>query len=216
MNLNDIKWAYHVKLREKLNPYFASGRVKKLNNPNFTILSNNCWGGHVYRYFGLPYQSPTIGVYFFAEDYLRFVKNYTYYLKLPLKFIPLEESVHREALKDRNEINVPIGKLDDIEIIFLHYKTQDEAFEKWTRRVSRINWNNIFIKNSAQNGCTEEMVDEFDNIESSSKLIFVGKKLPGVQSAVLYGKDSGKLDVTDDIIYFNRYINLVKWLNRQI
>ncbi|WP_113846262.1 DUF1919 domain-containing protein [Enterococcus durans] len=25
------------------------------------IISNNCWGGHVYRYFGMKYLSPAIG-----------------------------------------------------------------------------------------------------------------------------------------------------------
>lgn len=34
-----------VKIREKLNPYFAKCRINKLNNKDFTIISNNCWGG---------------------------------------------------------------------------------------------------------------------------------------------------------------------------
>lgn len=34
-----------VKIREKLNPYFAKCRRNKLNNKDFTIISNNCWGG---------------------------------------------------------------------------------------------------------------------------------------------------------------------------
>lgn len=211
-----INWAVHVNLREKLNPFLAPRRARKLINPNFTILSNNCWGGAVYRYFGLPYRSPTIGLYFFADDYLQFVKDYTYYLNQPLQFIPAGQSKHFDELVKRGEEKVPIGKLDDVEIVFLHYKTQKEALDKWMRRVSRINWDNIFIKNSAQNGCTEEMVYEFDKIDSTAKLIFIGTKLQGVQSAVLYGKDRKTIDVPDDIVHFNKYIDLAKWLNRLV
>lgn len=34
-----------INIREKLNPYFAKYRRNKLKNKNFTIISNNCWGG---------------------------------------------------------------------------------------------------------------------------------------------------------------------------
>lgn len=34
-----------VKLREELNPYFAKFRIKRLKTKDFTIISNNCWGG---------------------------------------------------------------------------------------------------------------------------------------------------------------------------
>lgn len=34
-----------VKIREKLNPVFAPFRRKKLIADDFTIISNNCWGG---------------------------------------------------------------------------------------------------------------------------------------------------------------------------
>lgn len=36
---------YKLKIRKKLNPLFAKSRRLKLNNNDFTIISNNCWGG---------------------------------------------------------------------------------------------------------------------------------------------------------------------------
>ena len=68
------------KLREYTNPWFASVRRMKLNRADFTIISNNCWAGSVYRYFGLPYLSPTAGLYFFASDYIKFVSNLQHYV----------------------------------------------------------------------------------------------------------------------------------------
>lgn len=37
-----------------------------------------------------------------------------------------------------NNITYPIGKLEDLEIHFLHYKTENEAREKWERRTLRM------------------------------------------------------------------------------
>lgn len=54
------------------NKILATSRRAKLTNTDFSIISNNCWGGHVYRRYGLPYTSPTVGMYFFSEDYINF------------------------------------------------------------------------------------------------------------------------------------------------
>lgn len=55
--------------------WLSKVRRSKIKNKDFTIISNNCWGGYVYRYYGLEYNSPTIGGYFFSEDYIKFLKN---------------------------------------------------------------------------------------------------------------------------------------------
>ena len=34
------------KIDEKTRNIFASNRKKQLNNSDFTIISNNCWGGN--------------------------------------------------------------------------------------------------------------------------------------------------------------------------
>ena len=119
-----------VKIREKLNPYLAKYRRRKLNNKNFTIISNNCWGGHVYRYFNLPYDSPTIGLYLFSADYIKFIGNLKYYIEKEITFINYKDSKYKDELVKYNQVNIPIGKLDDIEIIFLHYQSEDEARTK--------------------------------------------------------------------------------------
>lgn len=138
-----LLYKFVVDYREKKNPKHAIQRQNLLKGKSFTVLSNNCWGAHVYRFFSLPYLTPTIGLYFFPEDYLKFIKDYKKYLSLELIFIPWEKSKYANILKERKQTNVPIGLLDDIEIVFLHYKTADEAYEKWNRRLARINWNHI-------------------------------------------------------------------------
>lgn len=96
-----------IKGREFLNPYLAPLRRRLLLIKGgvlpFTIISNNCWGGHVYRYFDLPYDSPTIGLYFFSSDYLKFVSNLHFYLNQELQFISYTESKYKEPLIIRGE-----------------------------------------------------------------------------------------------------------------
>lgn len=42
---------FRLELREKIgNPILGWYRRKRLNNSKFTIISNNCWGAHVYRF----------------------------------------------------------------------------------------------------------------------------------------------------------------------
>ena len=66
---------------------------------------------------------------------------------------PFYDSKFKNILIKKKQHHVPTGLPDDVEIIFLHYPTFEEAKENWNRRVERINWD-IFIKNSQQNGCT--------------------------------------------------------------
>ena len=146
--------------------------LKRVKSRDFTIISNNCWAGSVYRYFHMPYLSPTVGLYFFAEDYLKFVSDLHYYLEKRLHFIPAKESQYAEVLAKRNHLHVPVARLGDIEVIFLHYRTEDEAREKWERRVQRMNWDNIFIKFSRMNLCTDEHIQAFSELPFQNKFVF--------------------------------------------
>lgn len=146
--------------------------LKRVKSRDFTIISNNCWAGSVYRYFDMPYLSPTVGLYFFADDYLKFVSDLQHYLELELRFIPAKESRYAQELAMRNQLHVPVGVLDDIEVIFLHYPTEKEAKEKWERRVQRINWDNVFLKFSRMNNCSEEHIQQFLELPFCNKFVF--------------------------------------------
>lgn len=179
---NKAKYSFVEKCMNKLrhsklynNSFTCSLRRKKLNNTDFTIISNNCWGGICYEFFGLKKLSPTVGCYFFSSDYLKFVGNLRHYLSQKLVIISAKESVHYESLLNKNETNVPVGRLDDIEVVFLHYRNADDAVEKWNRRCKRINWNNLIIKYSNMNEASQDDVKLFLNLEilNSKKLCFL-------------------------------------------
>ena len=186
-------------------------RRKFLKDKNFTIISNNCFGGGVYQYFDLPYNSPTVGLYFFAKDYIKFLKNIKYYLNLELKFISCEESKNYIYLTEDSK-KVPIGILDDVEIVFLHYKSEKEAFEKWERRKKRINWDRLVVKFNDQNNATEEDIKEFDNLDYKNKLCFVANPVEETKNVIVFREFLGQKYV-QDFNEWKRHINIIKYLN---
>ncbi|MCC8114491.1 MAG: DUF1919 domain-containing protein, partial [Bacteroidales bacterium] len=216
MDLKALEGKIRVNVREKLNPYLSKFRKKKLRRPEFTIISNNCWAGHVYRYYGIPYLTPTVGLFFMADDYIRFVSNLKHYINQSdnLTFKPTSKKLEEKADRLRKELNLscPIGFIDDVMIVFLHYKTEDEAYHKWTRRAKRVVWDNILIKFSEQNECLPEHLKAFDALEHESKFCFVSDKM-GLDSEIWFKECSGKGQIPNDTTNFRKYINLTKWLN---
>ncbi len=202
------------KFREETNPLFAKNRRQRLNRCDFSIISNNCWAGSVYRYFGLPYQSPTEGLYFFASDYVRFSANLRHYLVAPLEFIDVHESLHYDVLESRGETGKPIALIDDVEIVFLHYPTVKEASEKWYRRVERVNWDNLFIKFSQMNNCTDEDLRKFDEIDFPNKLCFTSRPHPDLHCAAFHPASVYDGQILNDTDRFSQGFNLYNWLNR--
>ena len=157
---------FYIKITNKI-------RRKQINCDNFTIISNNCWGGTVYQSYGLKYNTPTVGMFFLAEDYIKFVYNIKEYLSYELEFIEPKESKHTG--KSIESLTYPIGKLKDIELHFMHYKTNEEAKEKWERRCKRINWDKMLFKFSNQNLCNKEHIEQFLKLPVKNKICFVNK-----------------------------------------
>lgn len=214
----DIKSLYNRtqhKLVEKTNPYLG-GLRRRMGGVNFdfTIISNNCWAGSVYRWFHLPYMTPTAGLYFFADDYLKFLKELEHNCSIEVKQIPLENSKYRDKLIAKGQQYVPIGLIGDVEVVFLHYPTFDEAKEKWERRCRRICWDRLIIKNTEMNGCTPEMIAEFDSLPFDRKFIFTTRDY-GIESQVVFKEYLGQAQIKDDTTLFNKYIDLTKLVKGQ-
>lgn len=193
----------------------ANLRKKKLKSVDFTIISNNCWGGDVYRYFGLPYLSPMAGLYFFADEYIRMLKNLKYYLSLPLHFISVEESKYKDELVRLNQQDKIIGKLGDVEIVFLHYPTQEEAREKWERRAKRINYDNLIVKFSRQNLCTDEHIEIFSQLPYEKKIFFDNMDTTDKYPFSIYYKGQENIGyLRDDISQYRKYVDILEFINK--
>lgn len=99
----------------------ARNMREQLVNPSFTIISNNCWGGMIYESYQLKKQSPTVGVFLMADDYIRFISQLREYLSEDLEFILPTESKWKDAPEvggDKRFGSYPIGRIKDVEIFF--------------------------------------------------------------------------------------------------
>ena len=207
---------YIDKFKRKVNKKIYNikrNRVRKaVKCKDFTVISNNCWAGKVYQYLDLPYLSPTAGLYFFAEDYLRFLSDLKYYLSLDLQFISVEESKYSELLKKRNQTYVPIGKLDNVEIVFLHYKSESEAKEKWDRRKQRVNYDKLSVKLSNMNLCSEKHMEEFSALPYENKILLNIRKKPKYDCEIYWAGKKSQTEVLNDTEPFPGNLSLKKIL----
>ena len=139
---------------------------RQITNENFSIICQNCIGGKIYHSLGRKFLSPTINMAFDGPDFIRFVTNLEKYLNRELV-----ESVSRE-------VNYPVGRIDDVEIQFVHYKTFEEAKEKWEDRKQRINLNNIYVIATDRDGMgNEECMKAFDKLPYK-KIMYTSKEYP--------------------------------------
>lgn len=158
--MNEIK-----KLLKPLYHWFV--RLSKwkrrigLKCTDFTIISNNCTGGYVYQYFGIPYKTPTEGLYFTTEDYLKLLERPEYYFKHEVKLVDSQRSTLAKMGRD---ICYPVGLIDDVEIYFMHYPDPEEALSKWYRRASRMNFKKLFFLLTETELTTEDHIKRFSNL----------------------------------------------------
>lgn len=170
---------FRLKVKGFIRKKFARFRKKAIDFSDFTIISNNCWGGMTYENYGLQKNSPTVGLFFMAGDYIKFISNLKEYLNTDFVFIKPEESQYVDYLKkDPKFMSYPIGKLKDIEVMFNHYQSEAEARKKWNRRCLRINWDKILVKFNDQNGCSIEHINTYSKLPYKNKLFFTVKDWP--------------------------------------
>jgi uncharacterized protein (DUF1919 family) len=199
---------------ESKNKIFARYYRSKLRNKDFSIICNNCVAGLIYQKFGLPYLTPTVGLFFYSEDYIKFLENFEYYVLKSLKFTTV--SKHPESNVLLNKKHYPIGLLDDeIEVHFMHYKTPEEALEKWNRRKMRIDLTNLFFIYSDRDNFREEFLKTYEKLPFKHK-IFLSSKPREQKDFVVFVKDYEKetqVGESEHNCKYLKYIDIVKWLN---
>ena len=200
---------------------FAPYQRRNLRNHDFTIISNDCIAGGIYQKLGLKYTTPTIGTFFFAEDYIKFLENFEYYLKQTPTFIKKSrhaeaDSLYPQLIQARKNNPYPIGLLgNNVEIHFLHYLNKIEALNKWQQRVKRINIENLFIIYSDKYRFREEYLDRFEKLPFKHKIFFSATPRRDSELTVFLQYYADKTEVGD--LYkrksYEKSFDTIKWLN---
>lgn len=148
-------------------PLFDFGKYEQiLQNPP-SIISRHCWGGILYNYLGLKFNSPFVNLFLLDEDFNKLSENFLYYMNQELVF-------DREEYEHILKRNYPVAKLDDIYIYFNHYTDFEEAKRKWDERKKRINYSYLIFETTTEN---KKIALEFDSLHLDYKLCFFSEKL---------------------------------------
>lgn len=147
---------------------------RRLKNRQVSIIASNCIGGVISHDLGLEFRSPFVNLWIKPGDYLKLLSRLKDYLCYDLKFV------------EEEGISYPVAMLNDIRIYFQHYKTQNEAQLSWNKRVSRINYDNIIVLFTDREGCSYQMIKEFDTLPYKRKVIFTHQYYPEIKSAYFF------------------------------
>lgn len=145
-----------------------------IQRKNISIISNNCSAAFLYKHFGCKYFSPTINLQMSPSDYLKFSKNFEYYLSIEIEEIKNPE-IEPFKMLGGTTIDFPVGKLGDLIIYFQHYESFDVAKRKWDERKLRINFKSLFFI-LVDTNCDKETVLEFLSLPCKNKLFLTENK----------------------------------------
>jgi len=203
------------KFRVLFKSYYSKKDIKLLQDKNFVIICDNCWAGSVYQWLDRPYNTPFISIGFYGDCYIKLLSKFDYYMSLPLNFI--EESKY-----NYRNITYPLAKLDDVELHFTHYKTEEEAKTKWERRKARMfeetNKDNYIFKMCDAWYASEQNFKDFKELPLKNKISFSindYKQLELKNHYKVLEKDKKNKDrVPNGVKLFKItfiYLNLFKW-----
>lgn len=111
----------------------------RLKNSSLTIVSNNCWGGIVYRTLGMECISPFRNLFLLDWDYIKLISDFNNYMT----YTPVGSYM---AINSHSNKEYPVLNIADIEIHCNHSKDYEEAISDWEKRKRRINQSNLFFE----------------------------------------------------------------------
>jgi Exopolysaccharide biosynthesis protein len=125
------------KLKDTIRFWYYMPKRLRLKNKNPTIFCSNCVGGMIYHDLRLQFRSPTVNLFMSHNDFLCFLESIDYYLHCEI------EQIHEEG------IAYPVGLMrrgnESVKLHFVHFRTFEEAAEKWRNRCARVDLNNAFV-----------------------------------------------------------------------
>lgn len=122
---------------------------------------------------GRQFTSPTVNLAFDGEEFICFLEKIHEYLNCSFEFI------------EQDMVPYPVACLNDIEVRFVHYKSNEECISCWERRKQRIDWEHIYIIATDADGLNRpDLLERFDKLPFKNKILFTSKSLPQYDWAI--------------------------------
>lgn len=177
----------------------------------FTVIANNCWGGEVYRLMNQEYNTPFIGLFLFGPDFLKLLEDFDNLITKPIRFT-------NESKWMTSKPTYPVGLIDDIEIHFLHYKDENEALDKWSKRLERMleleDKDNYYFKICDRDLSSDEVLNKFHLLPFKNKISFGLNSIENNKNHIIISERENN-SVPDGVKLFhvtNNYVDLEKWI----
>ena len=128
---------------------------------------------------GEQFRSPTVNLIIYEDQFLTFCRHLKEY-----SVCRVEKPTESEAPQFES-FSYPIGilrgssaGLSDINRLFVHYKSFEEAKEKWEARFRRVNYDDMFVIMDRGMDARDEILDEFYQLPYEHKVFFTQKEKP--------------------------------------
>ena len=159
----------------------SCSRYLALLGKRLSILSNDCWGGLTYHYFGLPFLSPTINLFFEDPEYLTFLEN----LDDMLQLIPEPCGT---AYNADEHFEYPVFRIGSVRLFMNHCRNAEQGKRKWVERCKRVNRDNLLV---VMVTASESAAERFSRLPYAHKFCFVPFKtdLPCCVYVDTHGRD---------------------------
>lgn len=146
-----------------------------------TIICNNCLGGILSHDYRLQFASPFVNLWIPTKEYIELLNKID-----DIKEFNLIDISY-------SEYKYPIGLLNEKWTLhFQHYKTFIEAEHKWTERIKRMNFSDLYVILVETYSCTYEDLLSFDKLPFKNKIALVHRPYPEIKSAFYIKGYNGK------------------------
>lgn len=183
----NVNARYIVPIKVFSLPGFELEKYLRIVDNTPTIISNNCWGGFTYNTLGLSFASPFVNMFIRDEGYLKLLSDMPGYMQEQPQQIAWGYDGNREK-------EYPICMLRDVEIHFNHYDSMEEVLDKWNQRVSRMNWENLFVMMYTKD---EDAMQTFVDYQYSHKVCFVPEYMCECEDASIIPVIGATRDILD-------------------
>ena len=192
--------AHRTKLRK--------GYIKsRLTRNNVSFISEDCWSGKAYQDLGLKCLSPFIGMGVRRAHYLSFLTH----MREPGALDPLSIS--------SQERGYPIIQTRYADLMGMHYKSEQECMQRYERRRSLIDWDNLFIKiDLGKPQFTRDDITRWNEMKLPRSVAFYPDE-PFFHSANIHNGVCVTDWIDDGDLLFQRScrnFDIIKWLNHGV